>query len=471
MRCFVLCVLTLALKRARGGEAAREYTPSTWSSSFYQPHELQLKFAGMMNAHSVFFATESRVSALREGLLTPVVEVHDATITAFHLCNHRSSILYETLSKAGGELTIFEYSLIARESVAVRVFQDTVPATSLACVDQILLRASPASLVAASLQHGSTTMSVLQKFQGSDVLGALAVGYAADVLTEARIFAVAPGNRSLLRLHLQEDVNGGLHVARSEELLSAGTGSDGSLADGASGASVLEPQLVAWDHDKLLFVDGCALRELKDGQVRTLAGSPTDCVEAKNETLQPFWDTRLSRAVALATEAEATTGGAALLLTAAQVVLVSQHEDLCMEVTGEKTCVTSAHGCGWTESSVQDQQQCFSCKSLQDWAEAQRPVLDACSLEFSPRLASTRYSLTGCGCKPPPAPQPTPGPGTDASTTQAILAVLVILAGLSFGIFKYRARRRAEMMQDFYGLDIAEFRTFTDDDCGNYRRA
>eukprot|EP00931_Biecheleriopsis_adriatica_P119702 TRINITY_DN94910_c0_g1_i1.p1 TRINITY_DN94910_c0_g1~~TRINITY_DN94910_c0_g1_i1.p1 ORF type:complete len:469 (+),score=88.63 TRINITY_DN94910_c0_g1_i1:86-1492(+) len=460
-----LCVLALVLTSALGDQ--REYAPSTWSSSFYRPRDVRLDFLGMVNTNSAYFATKSRVSALHDGFLTPVVDVHDASITAFHLCHHRSSIFYETLSKEGGELTIYEYSLAARESVAVRVFQETVPASSLACVDQILLRASPASLIAVSLQHGSTTTSVLQKFQDADVLGSLTVGFAADVVTQAHIFAVAPMNRSLLRLHLGEDVNGGLHVARSELLLSAGSGSDGHLAD----ASVLEPQQVAWDHGKLLLVDGCAVRQIKDGHVRTLAGSPADCVEAGNETLQPFWDTKLSRSVALATEAEATAGGSALVLTAGQVVLIAQHEDPCSELSsGEDVCVSSTHSCGWTVGSKPDQRQCFSCRNLQDWADAQRPALDACSLEFSPQLGATRYSLTACGCEAPPPPQPPPGPGVDPSTTQAILTVLVVLAGLSFGVCKYRAHRRAEMMREMNGLDIAEFRTFTDEEGGHYIR-
>ena len=36
---------------------------------------------------------------------------------AFHMCHHRSSLFYEVLSKDGGVLTIYEYSLLAKESV------------------------------------------------------------------------------------------------------------------------------------------------------------------------------------------------------------------------------------------------------------------------------------------------------------------------------------------------------------------
>ena len=40
-------------------------------------------------------------------------------LTAFHMCHHRSSFFYETLAKDGGVLTIYEYSLLAKESVKV----------------------------------------------------------------------------------------------------------------------------------------------------------------------------------------------------------------------------------------------------------------------------------------------------------------------------------------------------------------
>jgi hypothetical protein len=35
------------------------------------------------------------------------------------MCHHRSSFFYETLAKDGGVLTIYEYSLLAKESVKV----------------------------------------------------------------------------------------------------------------------------------------------------------------------------------------------------------------------------------------------------------------------------------------------------------------------------------------------------------------
>ena len=38
------------------------------------------------------------------------------------MCHHRSSIFYEVLSKDGGVLTIYEYSLLAKESVKARAF-------------------------------------------------------------------------------------------------------------------------------------------------------------------------------------------------------------------------------------------------------------------------------------------------------------------------------------------------------------
>lgn len=64
----------------------------------------------------MFFASGHGVSTLHEGLLTPVIELRDVELTAFAMCHHRGSLFYETLSKEGGLLTIFEYSLLARES-------------------------------------------------------------------------------------------------------------------------------------------------------------------------------------------------------------------------------------------------------------------------------------------------------------------------------------------------------------------
>eukprot|EP00930_Biecheleria_cincta_P057653 TRINITY_DN43551_c0_g1_i1.p1 TRINITY_DN43551_c0_g1~~TRINITY_DN43551_c0_g1_i1.p1 ORF type:complete len:474 (-),score=83.86 TRINITY_DN43551_c0_g1_i1:21-1271(-) len=415
----------------------------------------------MVNSHSVFFATKHRVSTLHEGLLTPVIEVHDAEITAFHLCHHRSSLFYETLSHEGGVLTIYEYSLSARESVKVRAFQETVPATALACVDQLLLRASPASLLAVDIQNGLAHTSVLQKFtdpEGADSLASLAVGFAADVISQAQVYAVAPGNRSLLRLHLQEDSTGLLRLASTEQLLGPGSGADGPLSE----ASALAPQQVAWDHGKVVFVDGCSIRQAWEGRAFTLLGTPGACSEPGNETLQPaVWDSKLSRLLALASEAEATQGGAVLALSAAQVIHVSDRsDDACSahSSVGEAACL-SANGCAWAKGQEPDQLQCFSCSALQEWAAAHRPALEACSLESSPRTA-TRYNLEGCGCAPP-APEPANGGGA-AGGIQAFLSVLTILVLVVVAVYMYRARRRANL-RELYGVDTAEFPTFTDD--------
>ncbi|CAE8655900.1 unnamed protein product, partial [Polarella glacialis] len=226
----------------------------------------------------------------------------------------------EILAKDGGVLTIYEYSLSARESVKIRVFQETVPATSLACVDQLLLRASPANLIAISLQQGGFGhTSVLQKFrdpEGADALGSLSVGFAADVPSQAQLFAVAPRNRSVLRLHLVEDeTTGGLHLGGSELLVAGGDGGDGPLSE----ASALEPRQVLWNHGKVIFSDGCSVRQIDGGLVTTLLGAPAECVEPGNETLAPVpWATRISAPAALAAEAEGTAGAAVLVLTAAQ---------------------------------------------------------------------------------------------------------------------------------------------------------
>ena len=170
---------TIPLSLEALAEIHREYLP-TWSSSFYRPRDVELKNIGLVNVltsdtlgmlshlsvfswmsevETVFFATHSGVSTLHDGLLTPAVEVRDAEprqkkscshdykhfaggfqvfpilvsffqsqelehlpskeLTAFHMCHHRSSFFYETLAKDGGILTIYEYSLLAKESVKV----------------------------------------------------------------------------------------------------------------------------------------------------------------------------------------------------------------------------------------------------------------------------------------------------------------------------------------------------------------
>mmetsp|Transcript_137488 Transcript_137488/g.293842 ORF Transcript_137488/g.293842 Transcript_137488/m.293842 type:complete len:485 (-) Transcript_137488:188-1642(-) len=448
--------------------AFRDYAPDAQSSTFYRPHEVQIEHVGLVNEGAAYFATRRGVSLLRDGLLTPVLEVVDADLTAFHLCHHRGSIFYEVLAREGGTLSIFEYSLAARQKVMVREFQDaTAPATSLACVDQLLLRASPANLLALHLPSGAE--SVLRKFYDSaslDAFASLAVSYAADVITRSEVYAVVPQNHSLLRLRLTDE--GGLvAIASTEPLLLGGDGSDGDLA----AATAHQPLQVLWARGKVLFVDGCSLREIHDGQVRTLLGVPTECMETGNETLEPVsWTSRLSRPMALAASADGTAGLEVLLLTGAEVIRVAQHANVCTARLTDDSCLADP-GCAWAEGPGPDHHLCFDCEGLERWANSLRQGVEACSLELAPR-AGTRYSLTGCGCAPPPpAPEPAPGPDPQSDSEgavtagQVILVAFVIVAALIIAVLLYRASRRAAVMRELYGVDTAEFHTFTDEEC------
>ncbi|CAE7732302.1 ANKRA2 [Symbiodinium pilosum] len=419
---------------------------------------------GMVNEQAVYFATKSGVSMLHEGLLTPAVERHDAELVAFHMCHHRSSIFYEVLSKDGGVLTIYEYSLLVKESVKVAIFQETVPAKSLCCVDNLLLRASRASLLAVSLSpagHGAPP-SILQKFKDAeqDVLGSLAVAFAADVVQHAHVYAVAPRNRSVVKLRLQEDTHGILHLTSIEELLAAGEGADGPTET----ASVVQPHQVAWVHGKLLLADGCSLRQVEEGRVTTLLGSPTECVDAANETLSPAdWVSRISQPLGLAAEAEATAGHTVLVLTRGQVIQVTQQE--------EGTCTGSSHDactkeeCGWVEDDRHN--RCLSCSALHAWAEAQRPPMDPC-LQLT-GAGFVRYDLGPCGCV---APTTTPAPEEDIGVAGFVRVVVVL--GVASGVLFYcwRERQRRRLQQDMYGLasDTVQFHTFNDQDHDCYVR-
>lgn len=468
----VLGFSVLRLVESSGAAAAtphREYAPRSQSTAIYRPRQVEIRAAGLVNEAAVYFETPDGVSALHDGgFLTPLLEVDDANIKAFHLCHHRNSIFYEVLAREGGGLTIFEYSLAARSRARVREFQDAAPATSLACVDQLLLRASQANLMAISLQQDDTPPAIVQTFHapdGSDVLTSLAVGFAADVFSQAQIYAVAPGNRSLLQMGLAAGEAGGHLYTSSKALLEAGPGDDGPLAH----ASVRRPGLLAWAQGRLLFTDFCAVREVSaERYVRTLLGSPlVACSGAGNETLEPVpWASRLSDVVGLAGAADGTAAGAALAVTRAQVVRMAEvREDVCADLHHED-CTSHAAGCGFAEGASQS--RCMSCSGLQQWAGSQLPPLQLCSLEAATR-AGVRYSLVGCGCQPAPEPEPDPDdPGSDAQNTvpialQVVVGFVLLAVLLAVALLLYRASRRAAAAREMYGVDTAEFHTFTDD--------
>eukprot|EP00439_Symbiodinium_sp_Y106_P053436 s1515_g7.t1 len=462
---FCVCLLHVL------GETHREYVDDSWSSSFYQPHDVQVNHVGMVNAQAVYFATKTGVSMLHDGLLTPAVERHDSELVAFHMCHHRSSLFYEVLSKDGGVLTIYEYSLLAKESVKVAIFQETVPAKSLCCVDNLLLRASRSSLVAVSLSSGALgASSILQKFKDEqDVLGSLTAAFAADIVQHAQVYAVVPRNRSVVKLHLQEDTHGVLHLTAVDEVLIPGEGADGPTEK----ASVVQPHHVAWLHGKLLIVDGCSLRQVEEGRVKTLLGSPVECAEPPNETLSPAsWTSRIAQPLGLAVEAEATTGHTVLVLTRGQVIQVTQDDGSCTE-SSHDTCIKDAlnrvgrqtanqEQCGWVEDDRHN--RCLGCSELHAWAEAQRPPLDPCLLQSSAiggagRADSVRYDLSACGCA-----------DIGLAGFMRVLLVLGIAAGVLFYCWRERQRRRFQ--QDMYGMtsDTVQFHTFNDQENDVYVR-
>jgi hypothetical protein len=405
---------------------------------------------------------------------TPVIEVDNEEIKAFHLCHHRSSIIYEVLSRDGGALSIYEYSIPVRTKVKVKEFQDAVPASSLVCADQWLLRASPSALRAVHLPSG--VQSELHKFQehdASDGFASLSVAYAADVIGKVEVFAASPANRTIVRLRLQDDGSGLLREEANELVLAGGDGSDGPLAS----ATVQSPSQLTWTRGKVIFTDGCTLRELDlttigSARVRTLLGSGAACVRPGNETLEPSpWASRLSRPIALASGAEGTASSSALLLTEAQVLHIADEPNVCSGAprhgheSAEAACVSAsakehAGGCGWAEGPAVEEQLCMECNAFEGWAASQRPAVDLCSLEGTSR-AGTRYGLSGCGC----AVKPTMAPDEEqAERVQFNLSILLVLAALVTCVLLYRRGRRVTRMREMYGVDTAEFHVFRDDE-------
>lgn len=439
------------------GPTSRTYAPDYQSQTFFVPRQVQIDAVGILNEGTAFFATRSGIKALHhEGPPTPIVEVDHEEITAFHLCHHRSSIIYEVLSRDGGTLSIYEYSIPVRTKVMVREFQDMVPAMSLACIDQWLLRASPATFQAVHIATGS--QSDLRRYQDrsdSNVISSLSVAYAMDTVAHAEVFAVNPNNRTIVRLHLQQDGDG-IREKSAENVLVGGEGSDGSIEI----ATLRNPQHLVWTGGRLIFTDGCMLREMAAGHVRTLVGNGV-CVPPANETLEPVpWATRLSHPRALAVATEGTTSRAMLLLTETQIMQVLESPNQCARVSAVEKA-HQQHGCGWAQGQAEEEQLCFECSTLERWAASQRPSIDACSLDFSLRRG-TWYSLSGCDCG-----VPSPDPNSDAAEVEAEriqtnLSILLLVAVLVVIVVLYR--RRPAITRESNDVDIAEFHVFTDAD-------
>lgn len=460
MRRLRTLALTAVAQLWRLAAQIQEHGRAVWPqvTRFYRPQGLRITGLGLINEEEVFFATESGISGFHDGFLTPLVHTDHATPQAFHLCHHRNSIFYEALGYDSGELTIFEYSLVARRRERIQGFQDAAPATALACIDRMLLRASPSSLLAVHLQSNRPP-SVLREFHlGAAPVTSLSVGFAADVYTRAQIFALVSQNRSLLRLRLTPQGDDLAVSAASQELLSGGSGSDGPIGS----ATAYDPRHILWSHGNILFTDGCSLREIRDANVRTLVGSPADCVRPANESLELApWATRLSRPKALAGASDGTVSEVVLFLTGAQVSRVASQRDACTQHLSEQKC-SQQLDCGWAEGSGHS--LCFGCELLRLWAASQRPPVDPCSLEGASR-ASTRYGLASCGCLPP-GPQPSSGgrSWSGADAVQVMLSIIVLWVGTCAALLVYRAHRRAVVINELYGVDTAEFHVFNDED-------
>jgi len=463
-----------AAEEAVAVAAVREYVPGAWSTSFYRPHQLKITGIGLINQETAYFSTRWGVSELQNGHLQHLkVEVGDAEISAFHLCHHRSSFFYEVRARDGSTVTIFEHSLSPLFEKKLQVWQqeDVSPATSLACVDKLLLRASPSSLLAINVESAEapeehTAVSVLSEYDPHDseanVITSLAVGYAADVYTRAQVYALVPHNRTLLRLHLETEYHTEKVVAESEPLLHGGDGSDGALAS----ASTHEPLFILSVHDSVLFADGCSLRQISDGRVRTLLGTPTGCIAPQNETVEPVpWASRLSRPQALAGAAEETLDGTVLALTGSQVFSVVQREEECAKHIDADEC-SAQSGCAWGQGENLGERLCFGCDRLHDWASRQGKAdnWDICLLEMTPR-AGTSYNLMGCGCVAPPPLAPDPDEdGSGLSIFQSIVGGAVIIAVFCCLLSVYRSQQRAAQMRELYGAETCEFHVFNNDD-------
>jgi len=481
----VLVAAATAVTAAGATPARRDYAQGSWSATFYRPQEIQISGLGLVNDDSTILAARRSVSSLHsDGLLARIFKIERAEITAFHLCHHRSSIFYEVLSDDGGQVTVFERSLYGGRTVQVREFVDLAPATSLACVDNLLLRASPAKLLAIDTKLGSVHVlrdNVGPQLASSEgVVTSLTVGHAADIPARAEIFAANPHNRTLLRLHLTMDT--GPPILHEEPLLTGGDGSDGPLAV----ATVRDPRQVLWSRGAVLFTDGCTLRRITfgaagftaaGGLVETLVGSSEDCVAPADESLQPApWASRLSAPKALAGSAVDTAEGVVLVLTGAQVLRVVQSAHSCLAME-EEACVSQ--GCGWAEGPGGPmQRRCFECHAVRAWAASQGPTVDPCSLEAEWHgeeqalpAAGTRYRLEACGCVAPAAKTPASQPFGDVVFALATYTIefLLPVSGIILALAMYRARRRAAAMREqFDGPgdddDGVEFHIFEDDE-------
>jgi len=428
----------------RTSSPSREYTSDLRSDLFFRPRQVKIEGLGLVNELQVYTTTSQKVMQMIQPpptvTFSPVDSVHDSeTMTASVLCHHRSSIFFEVRSSDHGQVTIYELDILHdKQHHVVRELQDVEAAIALACVDSHLLRLSYSDFMFIDLKE--KTYSVLMSYQGpsdSNFISSISVRYAADQLNQAEVYAVFPRNRSIGRMKLTRENHeppqlGGVTV------LNGGSGSDGVLAK----ASVREPHSVLATHSEVFFADGCSVRIIRNGVVRTLLGDPgvSECVPSQEESLELApWASKIARPSKIAGAADGTAHPVALLLTEGEhapgydggspnsIFRLVLTDSPCAHFTDEKQCL--ANRCAWAEGRLSSQRLCFDCQNLHDWAAAEAKksgnFFDGCSLQFK-RRAGTRYSLTGCGCRSRPDSGDGGGGG---GFWQAFWLLLALIAG------------------------------------------
>eukprot|EP00747_Dinoflagellata_sp_TGD_P131518 gnl/TRDRNA2_/TRDRNA2_174975_c0_seq1.p1 gnl/TRDRNA2_/TRDRNA2_174975_c0~~gnl/TRDRNA2_/TRDRNA2_174975_c0_seq1.p1 ORF type:complete len:509 (-),score=68.39 gnl/TRDRNA2_/TRDRNA2_174975_c0_seq1:270-1796(-) len=448
----------------------RTYAPSAWGFRFYKPSQAKILGVGLENEDRAYFATEDRLVTVETGgLLSTLMELpDDDKLTAFHLCHHRGSLLYEakhTTTDNKTTIVLYEYSLSVRNWLQVIDLGSVPPADSLACVDRVALRSSSTGVIAIDLMKKmATSLLTFEAPDGSDVLTSLSVAFASDTTEHAVIYAVAPHNHTLLKLRFIPEQEGLALNSSFEVVIPAGDGHDGSVG-GPLGASALDPQRALWaaHMGALLFVDGCALRAVVGGSATTLLAGPDGsgtCVQPLKESVGSLpWNWDLSGPMHIAGSGPGTADAGALLVTGEQVLYVKWPETSCSSYTDESECV-SHDGCGWAEGSTDiardaGQRLCFTCEGLQWWSEMSSPGLDdICSLSGSPKTAALRYkswfNLVSCGCALPPGGQtPDSSQGQGLGILVVLLLTVAFLLVLAYGVKRYVKRRADARDQGF----------------------
>jgi len=378
----VLAATALASERSR--------TSMMWAETFFRPQEGELSWVGIANEDTSYVGT--RYSILRrasDGNMLPMVRVDDGEIRAWHLCHSRQSLFYEVLSKDKTITTIFEHpvssSINSRQEATVKEFQDLHPASSLACIDGFLLRAAPSSFLAIDLDSRGISYPFQEKnLAEAPSLTSLTVAYEEDIVGNAKIFAICPENKTIVRLALQRDASShGLTLTNLP------------VAVPAKAAS---PEQVIWSHDQLFFTDGCALRSYDFGHnIVTVLGSD-ECTTPNAENVSGIpWAARLSRPKALAAAAQGARDLAVWLVTEAQVLKVHSRPDACARHSSNEGDCRDQVGCAWAEGDGSlGQTRCFACEEMMRWTK-NSGMEDHCSF-MTTMPQGTWCDLRQCGC-------------------------------------------------------------------------